>query len=628
MMILLCLSKKVKNWMSWWEGRLFWNIKNDIFVKRMAWENCSQRMMLWWIFFHISNMIPPGEKIIETKKCRLSGQEFFVTDKDLEFYDKVSPIFAGKKYSIPSPTLCPDERLRRRMMYRNEITLYKRICDLTSKTIISLYSPKYTWPVYDIKSWWWDTWNPLDYGRDFDFSKTFFEQFQNLSESVPHPAAVNDNGLASENCEYTNDCWYAKDCYLVSCAWRMRECYYCHKTLADLENCIDCEWPLTESQHCYECIVGSKLSHCFFLTNCHNCSNCSFGINLIGCRNCYGCSNLVNKEYHFFNQSLLKEAYLDAMNHISFLEWKNKFEALLPDIFYKENCNINCENCAGEYLFQCKNCYECFEAYKALDCKYYQTADTVTNCHDVLISGLCQWNYENLTCDEGGMTRFSIYSSKCRDTLYSELCHSSENLFGCVALRRHQKNAVFNKLYSQQEYEILCGKMIDHMQSTGEWGEFFPHNRTPYAYNETIAQEYFPITADIATRQGWGWHVDQMESFGWLTTVPLPIEQYSEKIVGYETAQKNIDSLLSSVIACSTSKKRFKILPKELAFYIEHNLPIPTRHPDERSRDRISKKNGRNLIQRACTECSKTVITAYPNNRRVLCEECYRKIVY
>lgn len=89
-------------------------------------------------------MIPPGEKIIETKTCRISGQEFHVTDKDLEFYDKVSPIFAGKKYSIPSPTLCPDERLRRRMIHRNEITFYKRSCDLTGKGIISLYSPQYT----------------------------------------------------------------------------------------------------------------------------------------------------------------------------------------------------------------------------------------------------------------------------------------------------------------------------------------------------------------------------------------------------------------------------------------------------------------------------------------------------
>jgi hypothetical protein len=76
-------------------------------------------------------MIPPGEKIVETKKCRLSDREFFVTDKDLEFYEKVSPVFAGKKYQIPSPKLSPDERQKRRLSWRNERILYKRKCDKT-----------------------------------------------------------------------------------------------------------------------------------------------------------------------------------------------------------------------------------------------------------------------------------------------------------------------------------------------------------------------------------------------------------------------------------------------------------------------------------------------------------------
>lgn len=70
-------------------------------------------------------MLPPGEKIIETKKCRLSGQNFVVTDKDIELYEKLSPTFQGKKYIISSPTLCPEERLRRKMSFRNERTLYK-----------------------------------------------------------------------------------------------------------------------------------------------------------------------------------------------------------------------------------------------------------------------------------------------------------------------------------------------------------------------------------------------------------------------------------------------------------------------------------------------------------------------
>jgi hypothetical protein len=38
--------------------------------------------------------IPSDEKIVETKKCLLSGDDFIITDKDLEFYDKVSPVFS------------------------------------------------------------------------------------------------------------------------------------------------------------------------------------------------------------------------------------------------------------------------------------------------------------------------------------------------------------------------------------------------------------------------------------------------------------------------------------------------------------------------------------------------------
>jgi len=34
------------------------------------------------------------------------------------------------------------------------------------------------------------------------------------------------------------------------------------------------------------------------------------------------------------------------------------------------------------------------------------------------------------------------------------------------------------------------------MISSGEWGEFFPIEMSPFGYNETIAQEYFPITQD------------------------------------------------------------------------------------------------------------------------------------
>ena len=32
--------------------------------------------------------------------------------------------------------------------------------------------------------------------------------------------------------------------------------------------------------------------------------------------------------------------------------------------------------------------------------------------------------------------------------------------------------------------------------SDGEWGEFFPSSLSPFGYNETVAQEYFPMTRE------------------------------------------------------------------------------------------------------------------------------------
>ena len=76
---------------------------------------------------------------MEWKTCSVSGQLFPITQKDLEFYDKVSPTFNGVKYSIPTPTLCPEERQRRRLAFRQERKLYNGLSDLSGKKIISLY---------------------------------------------------------------------------------------------------------------------------------------------------------------------------------------------------------------------------------------------------------------------------------------------------------------------------------------------------------------------------------------------------------------------------------------------------------------------------------------------------------
>ena len=47
--------------------------------------------------------------------------------------------------------------------------------------------------------------------------------------------------------------------------------------------------------------------------------------------------------------------------------------------------------------------------------------------------------------------------------------------------------------------------IIAHMKETGEWGEFFPATLSPHGYNETVAQDYFPLSKQDVEKRGWYW---------------------------------------------------------------------------------------------------------------------------
>lgn len=94
-----------------------------------------------------------------------------MTDKDLEFYDKISPVFGGKKYSIPTPTLCPSERMRRRLSYRNQRNVYIRKSSYSDKQIFSMHSSEKRYPVYENEIYFSDIWDPKTYARDYDSTR-------------------------------------------------------------------------------------------------------------------------------------------------------------------------------------------------------------------------------------------------------------------------------------------------------------------------------------------------------------------------------------------------------------------------------------------------------------------------
>lgn len=182
---------------------------------------------------------------------------------------------------------------------------------------------------------------------------------------------------------------------------------------------------------------------------------------------------------------------------------------------------------------------------------------------------------------------------------------------------------------SRQEYEGLVPKIIDHMHATGEWGEFFHPSISPFGYNETIGSDDQPLDRPTVEKYGWRWYdIPKKDRTGNYIT-PLDTAQYNPEKVSKDTAAQNIDTLLAGIIQCEKSGEPFRILKEELLFYIKHDIPIPRKHPQVRYNERIAFMN-RKLLQPAhCAECACDIQTTYnANTRKVLCENCYRKMVY
>ncbi|MDC0506212.1 hypothetical protein OAN96_01305 [Candidatus Gracilibacteria bacterium] len=565
-----------------------------------------------------------NEKIVETKSCQKCQVSFDITDKDSEFYDKVSPVFNGEKFQIPAPKLCPDCREQRRLSFRNERHLYSRKCDFSGEDIVSVFSPDKEHKIYKNNYWWGDEWDPYKFGVEFDFSNNFFVQYNQLFKQTPHISILNDNGINSENSEYCFNFSYGKNAYLVHTAWHVENSMYC-RFGGDFKNCYDTilAW---NSEHLYECSSVGDSYNCSYLMDSVNCKNCHFGLDLHGCSDCYFSIGLNNKQYCIFNKQYTKEQYHQMVNHFKSHEThhdlKNKFQELLKTHPIKGTYNSNSQNCVGDRLLNSKNMYYCFNIFNGEDCKYYfGGADSPKDSCDISIGGKHELGYESIVPDYSYKTCFTNLCFNSQNLYYCDNCHDSQYLFGCIGLRNKQY-CVLNKQYTKEEYEQLIPKIITKMQQDGDWGEFFPSELSPFGYNETVANECFPLAQKQAKQQGFNW--SEYEA-------PFP---KVEKTIPANKLPDNIkqipDDILNWAIKCEVTNKLFRVTSQELKFYRKHDLPVPHRHPDQRHLDRMNLRNPRKLFERSCGKCGVDLQSSYAPDRleTVYCENCYNTELY
>lgn len=568
--------------------------------------------------------------------CQNCKKDFSIEAEDFEYY---------KKISAPPPTFCPECRLIRRFMWRNERFLYKRPCGLCKKEGLSCFAPESPYTAYCPKCWWSDDWDSMQYGAEYDFSKPFFEQFQKLMNRTPLLGLwVTTSTLV--NSDYSNLAAHLRNCYMVFHADNNEDCSYA-SGLKYSKNSMDVTM-LQHSESCYECLNVQKGYENFFSIDCENCRKIYFSKDCVECNDCIGCIGLRKKKYHIFNEPYSKEEYEQKLKEFDFgsraaiEDFKKKVEAFWltrPVKYLHGRYNVNS---SGDYVFNTKNAKFCYETFNAQDCKYVQNASLgpTTDCYDYTEWG---WGadqiYEAVLCGEGvAQLKFVVNSTgNTRACEYSMTAISSTNLFGCVSLKK-KEYCILNRQYTKEEYEALIPKIKKHMDTMPyvgsnervyKYGEFFPLEIAPYRYNEGTAQEFFPLDKVSAPVKGYSWlEVGDKPYTPTISWSDLP-----------DTIAKVKDEILNEIILCKAwdedveraklhgCTKAFRLTPQELQFYRRYNLPVPTRCHNTRHFERTKVRAPIRYWHRQCANCSNEFETSYAPDRHeiVYCEQCYQQ---
>jgi len=219
--------------------------------------------------------------------------------------------------------------------------------------------------VYSQTGWWSDDWTPFDYGRDFDFDREFFPQFDELLHDVPFISSV---VFQCENCDFNNYCGDSKDCYMSIRVGDARDIYYSYYTI-QCDTCIDCTF-ITDCRECYSSVDCEGCYQTFFSHNCKNCQEVSYCKDCVGCTNCFLSVGLRNQEYCIQNKKYSPEEYQKKVE-----EWKQKdpksaLENMLASIPHREHENLNCTNCIGNHIKHSEDLYHAFDSQNLKKGKY------------------------------------------------------------------------------------------------------------------------------------------------------------------------------------------------------------------------------------------------------------------
>ncbi|MDC0357434.1 hypothetical protein OAO01_01335 [Oligoflexia bacterium] len=577
----------------------------------------SQDRPAFYIFLLCLNLYFSGQDLYKG----LEVAEFStlsITQEEKAFYERVAPSFGGQHFPIPLPTETPRERTEQRCAFRNQRCLYRRECDLTGQSHITIYKPQTPFPVYSIEAFWGDGWEATDFGLPYDPQRGFMEQVAELYNQVPRLGMMNRQCQNSEYCNYS---YSNKNCYLVFSSHYEEDCFYGNCSSKN-KFCMDYHW-CAQCELCYECLFSSNCYHSVHLDHCSSCYESWFCIDCRSCKHCLFCANLRHKEYCIFNEQLSKEEYFRRLEELR-LDSYSGFGAAREIFLYDMRARfpfravhqVQCENCEGTDHTESRNIQACFQADTTEDTLYSTYLGQTYDCVDVNYMGFdrCELSYQCIGCTSlfHGIACDSCWH--CSELLYSSYCFSSHNCLGCISLK-HKDYCILNRQYSKEEYEKLAAQIVASMVQDGSWGQFFPKAMSAFGHNETVASEWYARDRDSATAAGFNWLEKEDPAHA------------AEACAVPDSINDVTDDLVQATLICEETGKPYKIETSELNLLRKIGVPVPHVCPDARQKNRLKLHSPWELWTRKCAKTGVELRTTFAPDRpeRVYAVEAYLK---
>lgn len=566
---------------------------------------------------------------METHNCQNCKNDFTIEPDDFSFYEKIK---------VPPPTFCPECRMIRRLIWRNNRSLYKRTCGLCQKSLISMYKNDGA-PVYCIECFNSDDWDIFLYAMDIVWDKPFLSQFYELLKKQPRIYQLRIGNVI--NSDYANSVVNSKNAYLSYSVINCEDIMYC-EGVDESRNSFDSLSSFNIDQ-CYQNILSSKNYNSHFLISSHSCIDSYFLYDCANCQNCCLSSNLRNQQYVFKNKKLSKEEYEKAIGELKLETYsglqnaQEEFDVIYKSAIHRYAYILASQNVIGDFITNSKNILNSFDVTdNSEDVRYsfriIKTKD-VMDCNYILTG---EREYE---CSSGSSNSYNqIASFGClasKNIEYSFLCKNCSDCFGCVGLK-NAKYCILNKQYTKEEYESEINKLkkymienpyIDKAGRVFSYGDFFPFEFSPFTYNETATIDYFPINKEQASRNNYPWKEKENRAY-----------EFTKKSTDLADSIQDVqDSVTEDIIECLNKGKEeyqcttaYKITPNELQFYRQKGLPLPRYCPNCRHYERLKYRNPMRLYKRGCSNrCGREFETTYAPERpeKVYCEICYQSEV-